>query len=98
MASWRSDDPAQDEETLKRLARLAVDFADVNELGPDVLFGEGPDDPAGLIPLLREVFFLGRACGARAVSHMVEGTPIPGHTPREAYLVSAEKVRTGPVH
>lgn len=87
MSNWRSDDPAQDEATIKRLARLAVDFADVNGLGPGVLYGEGPDDPAGLVPLLREAFFLGRACGARAFAHAAMGTPIPQETPRTAISV-----------
>jgi hypothetical protein len=96
--NWRSDDPAQDEVTLKRLAKLAVDFADVNGLGPDVLYGEGPDDPSGLVPLLREVFFLGRACGARAVAHVVDGTPIPDHTPRAPYDVSLEPIGRRLVH
>jgi hypothetical protein len=75
--TWRSDDPEQDEETIKRLAKLAVDFADVNGLGPDVLHGAGPADPASLIGVIREAFFVGRAAGARAVAAMASGSAIP---------------------
>jgi hypothetical protein len=64
---WRSDDPDTDREAVKTIAKLAVDFADVNELPPAVVYGEGPTDPNGLIPLLTAVFHLGRACGARGV-------------------------------
>lgn len=75
--SWRSDDPRTDEATIARLSRLAVDFAEVNGLGPDVLYGGGPADPSSLVGLVREVFFVGRAAGARGVAHAVAGTPVP---------------------
>lgn len=74
---WRSNDPDEDREALKAIARLAVDFADVNGIPAEVLYGEGPTDGAGLIPLLTEVFFLGRACGARAVITTVTETELP---------------------
>lgn len=84
---WRSDDPTVDAGTIKRLSRLAVKFADANALPAWVVYGENESDPAGLIRLLTEVFFVGRACGARAVSHLLDGSPIPLDTPDRPFAL-----------
>lgn len=92
---WRSDDPGADAVTVRRIARLAVDWADQNGLEPALVFGDGPFDPNGLIGLLSEVFFLGRACGARAVAHVMEGTEIPAETPSGPYRVERDALGGG---
>ena len=94
---WRSDDPEQDEATIKRLARLAVDFAEVNELPPDVLYGNGPADPTSLVGLVREAFFIGRAAGARAIAAIASDEPIPDEPVRGPWVVERGYAR-GPVH
>lgn len=76
MTSWRSDDPDEDEATLAHLAELAVEYADRHGLADE-----------DLVPLIVEAFYVGRACGARAISHLLAGKPIPVTAPDEPFAV-----------
>ncbi|NJD29305.1 MAG: hypothetical protein FIA92_13545 [Chloroflexi bacterium] len=80
---WRSDDPESDAKTVRKVARLAVDWAEAWGIGDEALL----DPDTGLIALVGEVFKTGRACGARAVAHVIEGTPIPRGVPKAPYAI-----------